>query len=707
MCFVMMIVLIVCAFSDVLIQSGEIYGEYTEKTGTVTASSLNVRSGPGTTHSILGTVHSGEVVRIVGEANASDGKIWYQINFKDGKGYVSSSYISNIKDIIDYTPDADFEAYLNEQGFPESYKPGLRELHAKYPKWIFVADHLSYDWNTAWTNQSKVGRSLISKNAISSHKSLATGSYNWDTGVWTTFDGGAWCAASEELVAYYMDPRNFFNENYIWMFEQMSFESEFQTIDKLELILAGTFMDNEANYVVNDTTGDKSTYSEILMIAARESKVSPFALAASILVEMGNQGTSNSISGTLSGYEGYYNYYNWGAYAHSGRTPIVNGLIYASKTDASTMRPWDTRYKAIIGGAIKFGVSYINIGQDTLYYKKFDYVGAPYTHQYMTHIKAHATEAKKTSQAYNAELKENTSIIFKIPVFKNMPEKACPYPTGDGSPNNTLSTLVIAGQSLTPTFNKFTTEYSLVVENEVSSIEVNATASVSSATVKGTGAYNLEVGSNKVTLNVTAQNGAVRTYTVEIVRLPSEEDDENSSTGGSSGENSSGESSSGGESGENSSESGTQKPTEPPLTVDTTLNKNDETSVLSAVKLGTTVSGLLNTFTISGGTISVVDKNGVAKTEGNIGTGDKVVISNTSKTEQYTYTVIIYGDVNGDGSANIKDLLIMKKHLLGATTLSDIYLKAGDANRDSASINIKDLLVVQKHILGASTIKQD
>ena len=160
MCISLVIVLLVCSFSDFVFKSGEVYA-YTEKTGTVTASSLNVRSGPGTTYKILGTVHKNDVVRIVGEANASDGKVWYQINYNDGKGYVSSSYITNIRDVVEYTPDADFEAYLNAQGFPESYKDGLRRLHTQYPNWIFVADHLAYDWNTAWTNQSKVGRSLI------------------------------------------------------------------------------------------------------------------------------------------------------------------------------------------------------------------------------------------------------------------------------------------------------------------------------------------------------------------------------------------------------------------------------------------------------------------------------------------------------------------------------------------------------------------
>ncbi len=684
----MVIVLVVCLFSDVLIKSGEAYG-YTEKTGTVTASALNVRSGPGTTYTILGTVHSGDVVRIVGEANASDGKVWYQINFNDGKGYVSSSYITNVRDVIEYTPDADFEAYLDAQGFPDSYKDGLRALHAQYPNWIFAADHLDYDWNTAWTNQSKVGRSLISKNAISSHKSLASGSYNWDTGTWYTFDGGSWCAASEELVAYYMDPRNFLTESYIWMFEQLSYDSTLHNIESLEKILDGTFMDKDTNTIVNDQTGDKASYAEILMIAAKESGVSPYYLASSILVEMGNSGLSDSISGTVSGYEGYYNYYNWKAYASGGNTPIVNGLIYASGTDSTYLRPWNTRYKSIVGGAKLFADGYISIGQDTLYYKKFDYVGTPYTHQYMTHIKAHATEAVKTSQAYSQELKENSAIVFRIPVFKNMPAEACPYPTGDGSPNNVLSSLTVAGQSLTPTFSKFTTEYSLVVEYEVTSVDVAATAIASTATVAGTGTHTLNEGTNTISVVVTAENGATRTYTIEVVRLGPDIDSGGSGDSGDSGD-------------ENPDE-----PVEEPLKANTTLTTDVVSGNITGINPGSTVEDVLNTFTVTGGTVCVQDSNGAVKTDGKVGTGCKVVIQNTSGTQTYTYNVVIYGDVNGDGAANFKDLLIIQKNILGMSTVEDKYIDASDVNRDGRNANMKDLLAIQKQILGMDTIDQD
>lgn len=706
---IMIIAMIVCLFSDTVFHPGEVYG-YTEKTGVVdvkSTSSLNVRDGVGTSGTnIIAKLSAGAVVTITGEANASDGSLWYKIKYGSTTGYVSAAYITNVQDKIEYTEDADFEAYLTEQGFPESYKDALRQLHAKYPKWVFIADHLDYTWDTALTNQSVIGRSLITKNAISSWKSLDSKSYNWDTGTWYTFDGDAWCAASKELVAYYMDPRNFLDETYIWMFEKLSYQGDFQTIDRLENILKGTFMEAGKNPVINDETGEEANYADILMIAATKSGVSPFHLAASILVEQGNNGTGGSISGTVAGYEGLYNYYNWSAYASGGNTAVVNGLIYAGGTDAKYLRPWNTRYKSIVGGAIKNGDGYINIGQDTLYYKKFDYVGTPYTHQYMTHVRAPELEAGKTAKAYTADVKENTSIVFKIPVYKDMPQTAAVLPTGDGSPNNCLSNLSVNGHSLTPTFDKFTTEYTLVVDNSVTSVEVNGTSIMSTTMVKGTGIHELKEGSNTIVITATAENGSVRNYTITIVRQAGASGGGN---GDSSGSTSGSNTSTGGSTTETPStgETTTEKPTQPPLVFNTTLKKDDASQTINGINPGATVADLKSKLTVSGGTVEIQNSSGSVKTDGKVGTGDKVVVKDSSGKVAYSYNVIIYGDVDGDGTASIKDILVIQKHILGVKSLNSTALKAGDANRDSSGVSIKDILVIQKYILGMRTINQN
>ena len=57
----------------------------------VTASSLNVRSGPGTENSKIGTLSSGAVVEILEEKNG-----WYRISYEDGYGWISAEYTMKI-----------------------------------------------------------------------------------------------------------------------------------------------------------------------------------------------------------------------------------------------------------------------------------------------------------------------------------------------------------------------------------------------------------------------------------------------------------------------------------------------------------------------------------------------------------------------------------------------------------------------------------
>ena len=707
----MIIVVVVCLFSDIMFRPGEVYG-YTEKTGVVDVdanSYLNVRNGVGTSGTtVIQKLKDGTIVTIIGEERASDGALWYKIVYQGVTGYAISTYITNVQDKIEYTEDADFEAYLNEQGFPESYKDALRQLHAKYPKWVFVADHLNYTWDTALTNQSVTGRSLISKDSISSWKSLESNSYNWDTGTWYTFDGGKWCAASKELVAYYMDPRNFLNDKYIWMFEQLSYQSSFQTKENLEKILVGTFMEAGKNTVINDETGEAQNYADIIMIAATKSGVNPYHLASSIRIELGSKTPSSIISGTVAGYEGLYNYYNWGAYAHDGRGAVENGLIYAGQTDTASLRPWNTRYKAIIGGAIKVGTGYINVGQDTLYYKKFDYVGTPYTHQYMTHIKAHESEALSTSKAYSDDIKNNSSIVFKIPVYKNMPETVAVLPTGDGSPNNCLSTLSVNNYSLTPTFSKFTTEYTMIVDKSVASVEVNATAIISSTKVTGTGSYELKDGSNTIKVVATAENGSARTYTIKIVKQDVVDGGDNGETttpGESSGTNTPSESQPTTPPATKPTEPPTTEPPKPVFSIKVNLNVNSDNTV-TGIKPGTSVADIASKVTVTGGSFDILDANEKVKKDGKICTGDMIAGKDSSGNYVAVYTVVIYGDVNGDGAVNVKDLINVQKNILKMSTINGIYAKAADTNRDGKSANIKDLILIQKQILGMSNIDQ-
>ena len=484
-------------------------------TGSCTADVLNVRSGAGTGYSKTGTVSYGDSLTILSETTDSSGAKWYKISCGNVTGYVSAAYVQLTSSGSQGSSDADFENYMTKQGFPESYKPYLRKLHEQHPKWIFTAQKLGVDWNTALKEECVVGRNLVHSSALASWKSMEKGAYDFNGGYWYGLDG-SWVAASKEIIMYYMDPRNFLNDTYIFMFENQSYDPSYQTESGVKTILADTFM--SGSYTCPDTK-KKYTYSQTFMDAAKKSGVSPYHLASRCRNEQGVNGAPQSL-GTVKGYENYFNFFDIQAYATSTMTAAEMGCKYAKTTNPTYLLPWTNQYKSIVGGSIFLGTGYITKGQDTLYLQKFDMVDGGnglYYHQYMTCVFGQANEAISLKNAYSQDIL-NSAMEFKIPVYNNMPDKLCPKPTSSGDNNNYLKSLSVSGTSISPKFDKFTTSYTAKVNAEVSSVTVNANPLGKSAKVSGKGKVSLKTGENTVKVTCTAASGVKRTYTIKITR---------------------------------------------------------------------------------------------------------------------------------------------------------------------------------------------
>lgn len=484
-------------------------------TGSCTADVLNVRSGAGTGYSKTGTVSYGDSLTILSETTDSSGAKWYKISCGNVTGYVSAAYVQLTSSGSQSSSDADFESYMTKQGFPESYKPYLRTLHEQHPKWIFTAQKLGVNWNTALKEECVVGRNLVHSSALASWKSMEKGAYDFNGGYWYGLDG-SWVAASKEIIMYYMDPRNFLNDTYIFMFENQSYDPSYQTESGVKTILADTFM--SGSYTCPDTK-KKYTYSQTFMDAAKKSGVSPYHLASRCRNEQGVNGAPQSL-GTVKGYENYFNFFDIQAYATSTMTAAEMGCKYAKTTNPTYLLPWTNQYKSIVGGSIFLGTGYITKGQDTLYLQKFDMVDGGnglYYHQYMTCVFGQANEAISLKNAYSQDIL-NSAMEFKIPVYNNMPDKLCPKPTSSGDNNNYLKSLSVSGTSISPKFDKFTASYTAKVNAEVSSVTVNANPLGKSAKVSGKGKVSLKTGENTVKVTCTAASGVKRTYTIKITR---------------------------------------------------------------------------------------------------------------------------------------------------------------------------------------------
>ena len=501
-----------------------IFASAANQTGKVTADALNVRSGAGTSYSIVAVIYYGSTVTVTGSANDSSGTKWYKISFSYSgatkTGYVSSSYITIVNDNTGgTTTDKDFEAYMKAQGFPDSYKPMLRTLHQQHPKWIFKAQKLGIDWYEALDEELVLGRNLVHLDSLDSWKSMEKGAYNFTDNYWIGQDGYYWVPASKQIISYYMDPRNFLDDTYIFMFENLSYNSSVHTISGVKAILENTFM--KGNFTAPDT---KKTYSyaQTFMDAAAKSGVSPYHLASRCRNEQGVNGAPQSL-GTVKGYENYFNFFDINAYATSTMTAAEMGCKYAKTTNPTYLLPWTNQYKSIVGGSIFLGNGYINKEQDTLYLQKFDMVDGGngyYYHQYMTCVFGQANEAAMMKNAYTKELL-NSALEFKIPVYDNMPAKLYPKPTSSGNNNNLLKSLSISGYKLDQTFDKYTMSYTATISDDVTSVKINAPTLDSGAKVSGAGTVSLVDGKNTVKIKVTAPSGEVRTYTITITKKAS------------------------------------------------------------------------------------------------------------------------------------------------------------------------------------------
>lgn len=216
---------------------------YAAQAAVIRGTNVNVRAAASTSSQLVTSLGNNSSVTILGQTTGSDGKVWYQISAGGVSGYVRSDLVST--QTVAYTTDANFEAYLAQQGFPESYKAGLRSLHAQHPTWIFNAVQTGLDWNTAVAYELQGTSSLVETGSKSSWKSTDAGKFDWTTSTWPGFDGATWVGASQEIVAYFMDPRNFLDDSYVFQFAAHDYNPEIQTIDGLRSMLKGTFLEGQ------------------------------------------------------------------------------------------------------------------------------------------------------------------------------------------------------------------------------------------------------------------------------------------------------------------------------------------------------------------------------------------------------------------------------------------------------------------------------
>lgn len=329
--------------------------------------------------------------------------------------------------------------------FPCDYQAKVKSLHNTYPNAIFVAQKEFFDWNkykevsVNWNdmvNAEMGDKSLIYYTAPANYKGNA---YNSEK---------TWYYATKTAVEYYLNPYNFLDNTYVFMFESQYYK-DYHIKEGVEKILSGTFMANK------NCPGSSKNYSDVLLEAAALYNVSPYMLAARLKQEQGSKGTSPLISGTYEGYKGYYNYFNVQASGKTNEAVITNGLKCAKgELSKCAGNDWSSPYKSIIGGAKFIYKEYVGIndtynvkGQMTNYLQKFDPYGPRLAgHQYMQNIMAPYTEAKSTYNSYSSFSNyRNFNYVFYIPIYNGAPNTANNNCSASNNNTNTTSNNVKLG----------------------------------------------------------------------------------------------------------------------------------------------------------------------------------------------------------------------------------------------------------------------
>ena len=673
------------------------------------AGSLSLRSSAGGSRTGV-YVNCGDGVSVLGVVDTPNTSCpyWYQIRVNGNSGYVCGYFVNTTKlsstavkyynnrtngDTID-----GYQAKLSSSGFPSSYFPYLLELHARHPNWNFTAEKIDLNFDDVINGENVNGRSLLEFSAFKEgYTSLLSHTFNVLNNSFSTYaTEPGYANASREAIAYFIDPRNYLNEKYIFAFETLTYSNN-QTLDVVNAIIRPQAF--WSRLYSNGSTGASSD----IVNSSKSIGISAVHVASRIKQEMGNSSYNGDsrVGGSFTydgvGRSGYYNFFNIKSW--SGRSSsIYAGYAYENG--------WNTPAKGIHGGAAFMYNGYISVNQDTIYYEKFDVStnNGNYTHQYMQNLAAPVQEGGIKYSGYKNENASylGTGITFVVPVYNNMPNYVVTAPRV-GNPNNYLSAISVNGANI-PNFSYNTYNYNVYLNRGTKSVSVGASKIANTSSVNGVGNIEIKSDEQNNVISVVAQNGKTRNYTIHFVREkevvvpsnPSTNETNNNTTQSDNTQNNNTQS-------DNTSSSVLQ------VNVNDVMNNSGfkyNGEYMFGINVGTNVSSIIGNVSSYNprAVVTISSSNGVSKTNDSFRTGDKVTVKGTDGSSK-TYTAIIYGDISGDGLIDKSDLLYVQSRVFGFTNFDAVKEKAADINKDG-KVDKNDLLYLQSHVFGYTSIKQ-
>ncbi|MBZ9534842.1 SH3 domain-containing protein, partial [Cytobacillus oceanisediminis] len=368
-------------------------------------SSLNLRSTPSTSGTILSKLSAGTVVIVQSEENG-----WSKIKVNNLEGYVSTEFLSTKgngtsnatinKNYVNYSLTLDEMTNIQLSVNPQTdkkYDTYIREDAIAFK----TADStkgtvLGNGWRLrggAGTDYSVVSTLTSGQVLTIVSKVKGTDGYYW----YKVNYSQSWVSASKEDTAYYLNPDNFLN-------------SETQSLQFLKLSAKANVDDKEVDSKILAGKGILAGKASSFVTAANAYGINEIYLISHALLETGN-GTSTLANGVVVNGKTVYNMYGIGAYDGSA---VSSGAQYAYNAG------WFTPEAAIIGGAKFIAQGYVNAGQDTLYKMRWNPDAAEKTgkatHQYASDI---GWATKQVNQIYNLySLLSSYTLNYEIPTYQ-------------------------------------------------------------------------------------------------------------------------------------------------------------------------------------------------------------------------------------------------------------------------------------------------
>lgn len=484
-----------------------------------TTTALNMRKGPSTSYAKKGTLSSGAALYLLKMVKSKAGGTWYYASRSSSGSsafYVDADYVTkssssssssstSSSSSSSASTTSSTSSYITASGFPSSYLTKLKALHKKHPTWKFTPVKTGLSWSQAYAKMiSSTSTNTIYTSYAPSYRSTKQGCFNYLTNSYVAKDGASFVSASDQAVAYYMDPRNWLTETGVFMFESNAYHS-YQNISIVRAILKqNSVLYKNAKYYIE---------------AGQKYGISPVYLAAKSISELGS--STKMVNGKYPGYKGYYNAYGIGC-SDSSSGGAAKGMKYAKSKN------WNTLRKAIVNGAAYISSSFISNKQDTSYLEHFNVrnglsnVG---THVYMTAVYAPASQAANVYSKYKSYGVLNKSITFYIPVYNNMPSSTSkPSSSWYVDNNYYLKTLTTKAGGKTTKLIKsssqnYKTSFSVTVPSGSTTVKLSAAkASTTGGSVSGTGTISIGVGTRSFYITCRSSSGLTRKYKVKVVR---------------------------------------------------------------------------------------------------------------------------------------------------------------------------------------------